>query len=166
MQEKWSGAAGGRGSDEMQLTSETLNILRRDSQQIKESLNLWALQRACCCVFSCGGFLLSVREWTKGFHGLLETIPSSVFMLGWSLMSIASLMMRSMYVTLVERISTAVTLPPLFVHDAASSFSNLFFFDYPEREEASFPETLVVNCHGIISQKTVIFKLRCSIWLH
>jgi hypothetical protein len=42
-------------------------------------------------------------------------------------------MMQSVYVALVERSSTAVPQPLLFIHDAASSSSSLFFFDYPEK---------------------------------
>jgi hypothetical protein len=48
----------------------------------------------------CGGFLRYFREQRRGFHDLLRQKPSSLFiLLGWS--SIASLMMRSMYLGLV-----------------------------------------------------------------
>jgi hypothetical protein len=52
----------------------------------------------------CGGFLRSFREQRRGFHDLLRQKPSSLFiLLGWSSISIASLMMPSMYLGLVER---------------------------------------------------------------
>jgi hypothetical protein len=76
-----------------------------------------ALMRAACthlhgamenpALESCeGGFLKSFREQMRGLHDLLRQKPSSLFMLmGWSSISTASLMMRSMYLELVVRMA-------------------------------------------------------------
>jgi hypothetical protein len=57
-------------------------------------------------LLSCDGdFLRSFREQMRGFHDdLLGQKPSPLFtFLGWSSISVTSLMMRSMYQRLVER---------------------------------------------------------------
>jgi hypothetical protein len=52
-----------------------------------------------------GGFLRTLREWISGFHDRLRQRPSSLFMLfGCSSISVASLICRSMYLDLVDRI--------------------------------------------------------------
>jgi hypothetical protein len=51
-----------------------------------------------------GGFPQPFREQRRGFHDLLRQEPSYLFiLLGLSSISIASLMMRSMYLGVVER---------------------------------------------------------------
>jgi hypothetical protein len=58
-------------------------------------------------VLSCdGGFLRSFREQMRGYHDLLRQKPSSMFvLLGWSSISVASLMVRSIYLGLMERLA-------------------------------------------------------------
>jgi hypothetical protein len=47
--------------------------------------------------------LPSFREWIRGFHDLLRQRPSSLFIfLRWGLISVASLLMWSMYLNLME----------------------------------------------------------------
>jgi hypothetical protein len=56
-------------------------------------------------ILSCEGvFLRSSREQMRGFHDLIKQKPSSLFItLGWSSISVSSLMMRSMHLGLVDR---------------------------------------------------------------
>jgi hypothetical protein len=56
------------------------------------------------------GFLRSFREQVRGFHDLLKQKPSSLFiLLGWSSISVTSLMMRSMCLSLVKAICSSKT---------------------------------------------------------
>jgi hypothetical protein len=53
--------------------------------------------------FCDGGFLRSFREQMRGFHNLLRQKPSSLFiLLGWSSVSLVSLMIRPIYLGFVE----------------------------------------------------------------
>jgi hypothetical protein len=64
------------------------------------------------------------RVQIGGFHDLLRQKPSSLFILyGWSSVSMASLMMRSMYLVFVE--SMEVLLNMVFLVDAVLSYSQL-----------------------------------------
>jgi hypothetical protein len=57
-----------------------------------------------------GGFLRTSREWISGFHDWLRQRPSSLFMLfGCSSISVASLINRSIYLDLVDRILVSLS---------------------------------------------------------
>jgi hypothetical protein len=101
----------------------------------------------------------------RGFHDLLKQKPSSLFiLLGWSSISIVSLIMRSMYLGLVERMvvfcswmrcpKLMLCLPPAYLLVLAEMISSTLTMEAICSSETSVQ---LNRLHGVTSQKMILF---------
>jgi hypothetical protein len=89
---------------------------------------VWVVLRTVGTAYSLGGgFLCTLREWISGFHDWLRQRPSSLFMsLGYSSISLASLINWSMYLDLMDRILVSwrwIRCPQLMLCSATADLS-------------------------------------------